>query len=75
MKCLLCRQADTRPGSTTLTLKRAGATAVVKRVPAQVCPNCGEAYVSEAETARAMTTAEKMLATDTLVDVRQPQSA
>ena len=50
MKCLICKQAETQPGVTTITLERDGLTLVVKQVPAQVCPNCGEAYVDEVET-------------------------
>ena len=36
-----------KPGKTTITLERGGLTLVVKGVPAQVCPNCGEEYVDE----------------------------
>jgi len=43
MKCVICKHADTEVGTTTVTLERNGFTYVVKNVPAQVCPNCGEA--------------------------------
>lgn len=51
MKCTMCGQAEPREGTTTVTVERDGATLVMKGVPALVCPNCGEDYVSE-ETAR-----------------------
>lgn len=71
MKCLICKQAETQPGVTTVTLERDGLTMVVKSVPAQVCPNCGEAYVDEDAAAHLLTTAEEMARSGTLVDVRQ----
>lgn len=45
MKCVVCKQAETRPGVTTVTFARGEATFLVREVPAQVCPNCGEDYV------------------------------
>ena len=71
MTCIICKQAQTRPGTTTLTLERSGATLVVKNVPAQVCPNCGEAYVDEETTAQVLKTAEQMARAGTQVDIRQ----
>lgn len=37
MKCLICKQAETRPGETTVTLERGELTLVIKHVPAKVC--------------------------------------
>ena len=45
VRCLICKQADTQPGTATLTLRQGASTFVVNDVPAQVCPNCGEEYV------------------------------
>ena len=75
MKCLICKQADTQPGVTTVTLERGGLTLVVKSVPARVCPNCGEAYVDEDATTQLLKTAEQMDRSGTLVDVRQYMAA
>lgn len=47
MKCLICKNGETYPGETTVTLEPKGAVVVVRQVPADVCANCGEAYVSE----------------------------
>lgn len=71
MKCIVCRQADTAPGVTTVTLEREGATLVFKEVPAQVCPNCGEAYVDEGITEQLLHTAEEMVHAGAEVDVRR----
>ena len=48
MKCAICRHGTTRDGHTTVAFERAGTTLVFRKVPAQVCRNCGEEYVSEA---------------------------
>jgi YgiT-type zinc finger domain-containing protein len=42
MKCPICRNGETHPGTATLTLERGPLTMVVRHVPAQVCDNCGE---------------------------------
>jgi YgiT-type zinc finger domain-containing protein len=52
MNCVVCRHGETRPGTTTVTLQRDGCTLVVNEAPADVCENCGEAYVDEAVTER-----------------------
>ncbi len=71
MRCVICRHGDTRPGNTTVTLERGGATLVVKGVPARVCDNCGEAYVDEEITRHLLQTAEEAWRAGVQVDVRQ----
>jgi YgiT-type zinc finger domain-containing protein len=71
MKCVICKNGDTVSGMTTITLERGGLTMVVKQVPAQVCANCGEAYVSEKDTAQILAEAEQIALVGALVDVRQ----
>lgn len=51
MKCVICKNGEIKPGTVTVTLEGGGSTLVFKNVPAQVCENCGEAYVDEAITA------------------------
>ena len=47
MNCIVCHHVQTRPRTTTITFHRDGQTVVVNEVPAEVCENCGEAYVAE----------------------------
>jgi YgiT-type zinc finger domain-containing protein len=47
MNCIVCHHGQTRPGTTTVTFHRDGQTVVVNEVPAEVCENCGEAYVAD----------------------------
>ncbi len=70
MKCVICKQSETVAGTATVTLERGEFTYVVKGVPAQVCPNCGENYVSEQITSELLTGAEQMVRSGTLVDIR-----
>lgn len=58
MKCLLCKHGETRPGHVTVTLERAETTVIIRAVPAEVCENCGEYYLSEAVTGEVMALAE-----------------
>jgi YgiT-type zinc finger domain-containing protein len=71
MKCVICKHGETRPGRTTVTLERGGATLVVKGVPAQVCDSCGEAYVDENTTSQLVGIAEEALRAGVQVDVRE----
>ena len=47
MNCPICKSGNMTSGHTSLTFEKAGATVVVKRVPANICDNCGEAFVAE----------------------------
>ena len=71
MRCVICKQAEIRPGKATVTLERDGITLVVKGVPARVCPNCGEEYVDEETTARLIRAAEEAAQAGVQVDVRE----
>lgn len=46
--CFLCKNDALRPGVTDTSLTREDVAMVVKGVPAQVCTNCGEAYLERA---------------------------
>jgi YgiT-type zinc finger domain-containing protein len=48
MKCAICQHGTTTDGYTTIVLERDQTTVVFKKVPAQICENCGEEYVSAA---------------------------
>jgi YgiT-type zinc finger domain-containing protein len=71
MKCLICKNGETRPGKVTITLERNGATIIVKEVPAQICGNCGEEYVDDGTTDRVMRLAQQSSAPGVQVEIRQ----
>lgn len=47
MICLICRQAEIVDQLTPVKFDRSGMHVVISKVPARVCPSCGEAYVEE----------------------------
>ena len=46
MKCAICRNGNTEDGYATVILERDKTTLVFKHVPAKICDNCGEEYIS-----------------------------
>lgn len=70
MKCLICKHGETAVGYVTVTLERGEATLVFKRVPAQVCENCGESYLAEATTRRLLKSAENSTREGVQVEIR-----
>jgi len=58
MKCPICKHGDTVIGSASMTLERGAATLVFKKVPAQICNNCGEEFFSDDITASILKQAE-----------------
>ena len=47
MICPICKNGTTIKGSTTLVFEKGKSTIIVKNVPAEICDNCSESYVSE----------------------------
>jgi len=75
MKCVICKQGQTQTGTTTVTLERGNTTLVFKAVPAQICENCGEAYLDDATTAQVLEMAEKAVQAGVQVEVREYTAA
>jgi YgiT-type zinc finger domain-containing protein len=71
MKCVICKQGETRPGKATVTLQREAVILVVKGVPARVCQNCGEEYLDQEITSRLFKTAEDAARSGVEVDIRE----
>jgi YgiT-type zinc finger domain-containing protein len=60
MICVICRQAESVDGLTLVTFSRGEFRLVVNRVPARVCPSCGDAYVEEEVAVRLLQRAEEL---------------
>ena len=71
MKCLICKHGDTAPGTATVTAQRGACTIVIKAVPAEVCGNCGEYYLSEDTARRVARMADEAERSGTEVEVRR----
>ena len=74
MICLICRQAELIDGLTSVNFERDEMRLVVNKVPAHVCPNCGEAYVEEDVAVRLLRDAEEMSAAGMMEDIRDYNS-
>jgi len=60
MLCLICRQAETVDGPTSVLFERGEFRLVVNSVPARLCSGCGEAYVEEDVALRLLRDAQEM---------------
>ena len=70
MRCVICRHGDLEKGNATVRLTRDLLTLVVKDVPALICDNCGEEYVSDEVSSHLLETAEEAVNAGVQVDVR-----
>ncbi len=70
MNCIVCRHGETHPGTTTMAFHGDGRTLVANEVPADVCENCGEAYVAEEVTTELLRTAAEAREAQAIVLVR-----
>jgi YgiT-type zinc finger domain-containing protein len=71
MTCVVCKNGQTRPGRTTVTLEKNGAALVVRNVPAEICENCGEAYVSAEVTQSLLASVNATLRPGVELDIRE----
>ena len=69
MKCVLCKQGQTKPGKVTVALQRGETTVVIKEVPADVCENCGEYYLSDEVSRRVLGMAEQAVQNGAEVEI------
>ena len=58
MMCVICKHGKTQPGRVTVTLERDESIVIFKGVPAEVCDNCGEYYLSDTVTEQVLQRAE-----------------
>ena len=69
MKCVICKQGQTHNGFATVTLDRGATTVVIKEVPAEICDNCGEYYLSDDVTEKLRQLAESAFRAGVEVEV------
>ncbi|MDD5329332.1 MAG: type II toxin-antitoxin system MqsA family antitoxin [Sulfuricella sp.] len=69
MNCVICKHGTTQPGFVTVTLERDGSTIIVRNVPAEVCDNCGEYYLSEAVTDQVLSRADTAIRNGAEVEI------
>jgi YgiT-type zinc finger domain-containing protein len=71
MICLICRQTEIVDGFTSIAFEREEIRLFINNVPAQICPNCAEAYVEEKVAIRLLSEAEDVFAQGMMDDVRE----
>jgi YgiT-type zinc finger domain-containing protein len=69
MSCVICRNGKTLKGHVTVTLQRGETTVILKQVPADVCDNCGEYYLSSEVTAQVLGKAESAVQSGAEVEI------
>ena len=71
MRCVICRHGETRSGFTTVTVTRDEAVVVFKAVPADICQDCGEYYLSDDLTDRLLKKAEIAIENGSEVEIQR----
>ena len=61
MECVICKVGETENGLTTFTLERDNTIIVFKNVPALVCKNCGDFYLTDETTKMLLKKASKTI--------------
>jgi len=71
MICLICRQAEIIDGFTSIAFEREEFRLLINRVPAHICPSCGEAIVDEDVAIQLLSEAEDSFEQGMREDVRE----
>lgn len=69
MNCVIRKTGELSAGTATVTLQRGDTTVVIKDVPADICDNCGEYYLTDEMTDRVMALAESAVKKGTEIEV------
>jgi YgiT-type zinc finger domain-containing protein len=75
MECVICKNSETSPGMSNVTLQRDDITVSFKKVPADVCDNCGEYYLSEDITDQLLKRAEDAIQKGAEVEILKYMAA
>ena len=71
MKCVICKTGQTHPGTATVTLQRDNTVVIIRDVPAEVCEDCGEYYLSEPVARRVYADADKTVQRHVEVEIQR----
>lgn len=61
MECVVCKHGTTYKGHVTVKLERGESIILLKKVPADICENCGHYYLDEHTATVVLTEAEKAI--------------
>jgi len=71
VKCVICKTGGTEPGVATVMLARGTTAVIIKNVPAEICSNCGEYYLSENVSQKVYSQAEEAVRRRAEIEVVQ----
>ncbi|RLD66416.1 MAG: hypothetical protein DRI84_04850 [Bacteroidetes bacterium] len=71
MNCVICKHGETNIGLVTVTLQRGESSIIFREVPADVCANCGEYYLSEETTEKLLERAERAVQNGVIVEIQK----
>jgi YgiT-type zinc finger domain-containing protein len=69
MNCVICKNGTTHPGHVTVTLQRGDTIVILKQVPADVCANCGEYYLSAEVASQVLERAERAVKSGAEIEI------
>jgi len=69
MKCIICKNGSTSFGTATVILNRGETAVIFRQVPADICQNCGEYYLSQKVTKQIFMKAEEAVAKGVEVEI------
>ncbi len=69
MKCVICKHETTHEGIVNVTLEHDNCIIILKDVPADICENCGEYYLSQSTTAAVLSHAERIVDRNAEVEI------
>jgi YgiT-type zinc finger domain-containing protein len=75
MECVICKNGETEIGRVNVTLQRDDIAIIFKKVPADVCNNCGEYYLTEEITDQILKKAEDAIKNGAEVEILNYKAA
>lgn len=69
MKCAICHYGHTKAGNATIVLEREQSMIIIKHIPANICENCGEEYVSSEINQEILWRAEKAFSRGIMIEL------
>jgi len=69
MKCVICKSNSVAAGETTVVLERGASAIIFRGVPAEVCGECGEAYVNDETASLLLARVEKSASKGTEIEI------
>lgn len=67
--CPVCKNGELKPGTATVTLERGESLIIFRKVPADVCENCGAYFLNEKTSAELLDRANEAIEKGTVLEI------